>query len=82
MFLFRCICGNFLVKISYSLMLNVKPSKGEVLVCLVLKKFCYISTENHDTFLISQISPTCIHIMNALIKYKAIKIIPDTENYT
>ena len=70
------------MKISYSLMLNVKPSKGEVLVCLVLKKFCYISTENHDTFLISQISPTCIHIMNALIKYKAIKIIPDTENYT
>jgi len=30
MFLFKCICGNFLVKISYSLTLNVKLSEGNI----------------------------------------------------
>ena len=28
------------------------------------------------------IPPVCIHIMNALIEDKAIKIFPDTANYT
>ena len=50
MFLFRCICGNFLVKKSYSLTLNVKLSEGELLVCLVYFLFLLTDLPLHTIF--------------------------------